>query len=137
MVNSMSVIACEVLKSMLMLKKPSLKLDESKEMIFSIIPEFKESYGFDQRNPWHIYDVYNHTLKVVDNVKPILPLRLAALFHDMGKPYTFKLDEDGIGHFYGHWNKSLEIFNEHYKDFHLSDEDISLIRNLIYYHDYL
>ena len=38
----------------------------------------------------------------MDNVAPILHLRLAALFHDIGKPYTFTIDDKGIGHFYGH-----------------------------------
>ena len=137
----MSVIACEVLKSILMLKKPSIKLDESKEMLFSIIPEFKESYGFDQNTPWHIYDVYNHTLKVVDNValdvedkNDKLSLRIAALFHDMGKPYTYE-EKDGVGHFPSHWTKSLAIFNEHYKDFNLSNDEVILIRKLILLHD--
>ena len=131
----MSVIACEVVKSILLDKKPSIRLDESREMLFSIIPEFKKSYGFSQHNDYHIYDVYNHTLKVVDNVNPILPLRIAALYHDMGKPYTFKLDKDGIGHFYGHWVTSMAIFDKHSSDFNLSKEDVALIRKLIFFHD--
>ena len=130
----MSVIACEVIKSDLMDKKPSTKLDSSKELLFSVIPEFEESYGFDQMNPWHIYDVYNHTLKVVDNVGRVLPLRIAALFHDMGKPYKFS-QEDGVGHFYEHWVESLRIFDRHYKDFNLSMDDVILIRKLIFFHD--
>ena len=105
----MSVIACENIKSILMDKKPSIRLDEAREMLFSVIPEFRNSYGFNQRTDWHIYDVYNHTLKVVDNVSNNLPLRLAALFHDMGKPYTFK-EENGVGHFPHHWDESLRIF---------------------------
>ena len=131
----MSVIACENIKDILMDKKPSIRLDQSREMLFSVIPEFKESYGFDQKTDWHIYDVYNHTLKVVDNVPAILPLRIAALYHDMGKPFTFVLDENGIGHFPNHWLVSLEIFDKHYKDFNLSKEDIELISKLILFHD--
>lgn len=130
----MSVIACENIKDILRDKLPSTRLDNAKEMLFSVIPEFMESYGFDQKTDWHIYDVYNHTLKVVDNVPAILPLRIAALFHDMGKPYTFK-EENGVGHFPKHWDKSLEIFNNHASDFSLSKEDVILIRNLIEYHD--
>ena len=131
----MSVIACEVVKSILMDKKPSIRLDESRELLFSIIPEFKESYGFDQQNNHHIYDVYNHTLKVVDNVPAILNLRIAALYHDMGKPFTFRLDENGIGQFDGHEIVSMDIFDNHSSDFNISKEDVELIRKLILHHD--
>ena len=40
---------------------------------------------------------------------PRLPLRLAMLLHDMGKPDTFSLGEDGQGHFYGHPRRSVEL----------------------------
>ena len=38
---------------------------------------------------------YQHTLCVLDNTSSILQLRLAALFHDIGKPYTISIDEEG------------------------------------------
>ena len=131
----MSVIACESIKDILMDKKPSIRLDQSREMLFSVVPEFKESYGFEQMTDWHIYDVYEHTLKVIDNVPAILPLRIAALYHDMGKPFTFEKDENGVGHFPNHWLVSAEIFSKHYKDFNLPKEDIELIGKLILFHD--
>ncbi len=131
----MSVIACENIKDILMDKKPSTRLDQSKDMVFSVIPEFKESYGFEQMTDWHIYDVYEHTLKVIDNVPAILPLRIAALYHDMGKPFTFSPDENGVGHFPNHWLVSAEIFSKHYKDYNLSKEDVELISKLILFHD--
>ena len=52
-------------------------------------------------------------------------------------PYntTNSKDKDGVGHFYGHWNESIKIFDK-YKDlFGLSEEEVLLINNLIYYHD--
>ena len=66
------------------------------------LPEIKDMKGFQQHNFHHIYDVLNHTAKVVDSVYPAVDLRLAALFHDCGKPDCFSLDDDGIGHFYSH-----------------------------------
>ena len=39
----------------------------------------------------------------------LLEIRLAALLHDIGKPKAFTLDEEGIGHFYGHDKISVEI----------------------------
>lgn len=58
--------------------------------------------GFAQHNIHHCYDVYTHTAVAVDHVPPEVTLRLAALFHDLGKPATFSMGEDGQGHFYGH-----------------------------------
>ena len=66
----------------------------------------------EQKNIWHVYDVYEHILHVIDGVPNNITLRLAALFHDIGKPFVYKEDENGVGHFYGHWNKSKEIFEK-------------------------
>ncbi|MFR1232283.1 MAG: hypothetical protein ACLSCQ_00885 [Evtepia gabavorous] len=66
-----------------------------------VIPELLPMVGFAHRNAHHCYDVWTHTAVAVDHA-PRLPLRLAMLLHDMGKPDTFSLGEDGQGHFYGH-----------------------------------
>ena len=49
----------------------------------------------------HHKDVYEHTLKVIDNVSPTLTRRLGALFHDIAKPNT-KGVENGKVHFRHH-----------------------------------
>ncbi len=67
-----------------------------------IIPELMPMVGFEQKNPHHALDVFEHTLKTLKTVPPILSLRWAALLHDIGKPETFEQDANGIGHFYGH-----------------------------------
>ncbi|HEX3044257.1 MAG TPA: CCA tRNA nucleotidyltransferase [Bacillota bacterium] len=74
-----------------------------------VLPELERCQGFNQRNPRHSLDVFDHTLAVVENVPGALVLRLAALLHDVGKPLTFSVGEDGIGHFYGHDRKSSEL----------------------------
>lgn len=72
------------------------------EVAVQIIPELAPAVGFDQKNPHHLYDVYTHSVKALEQVPPRPALRLAALLHDVGKPGTFSQDSDGIGHFYGH-----------------------------------
>lgn len=72
------------------------------EAVVQVIPELAPAVGFDQRNFHHIYDVYTHSVKAMAHVPPEPVLRLAALLHDTGKPSTFSLDEQGVGHFYGH-----------------------------------
>ena len=71
-------------------------------MLAAVLPELVAMKGFEQRTPYHIYDVLEHTAHVVDGVPPYPLARWAALFHDMGKPAAFFTDEDGTGHFYGH-----------------------------------
>ena len=83
-------------------------LGEYKEVFFFLMPEMAPMDGWEQKNPYHIYDVWEHTLCAVAHTEPDLILRLAALWHDMGKPAVFSLDEAGIGHFYGHAKKSAE-----------------------------
>ena len=76
------------------------------------LPEIKDMKGFQQHNFHHIYDVLNHTARVVDSISPAIALRLAALFHDCGKPDCFSLDEKGVGHFYSHASISARKANE-------------------------
>lgn len=88
----------------LLVKYPSygIRLLKDTGILDVILPEIIKSVGFNQHNPHHNKDVFEHTLAVLDNTSPILHLRLSALFHDIAKPHTFTLDDDGIGHFYGH-----------------------------------
>ena len=67
-----------------------------------IIPELGNCFGFEQHCPYHAYDVYTHIAHVVEAAPPDLPLRWAALLHDVGKPACFTQDEQGRGHFIGH-----------------------------------
>ena len=66
------------------------------------IPELAPAVGFAQHNPHHTYDIFTHTAYVTESVERVLPMRWAALLHDVGKLETFTLDEGGKGHFYGH-----------------------------------
>lgn len=77
-------------------------LEDYRSVISEVIPEIQPMFGFDQRNPYHDHDIWSHTARVVEGVPPERVIRLAALFHDIGKPSTFTLDADGVGHFYGH-----------------------------------
>lgn len=71
-------------------------------LIKYIIPEILPMVGFEQHSPYHIDDVFSHSLKVLEYVPARLPVRLAALLHDIAKPETFIQDDNGTGHFYQH-----------------------------------
>ena len=50
-----------------------------------------------EQDPVHQHkDVLKHTWAVVDKTSPHLVLRLAALFHDIGKPATRAIGDDGV-----------------------------------------
>ena len=80
-------------------------------ILSQVIPELAPMAGFDQRSPYHALDLYAHTALVVQNVPGTLPLRWAALLHDIGKPGCFTLDEAGRGHFLGHAKLGAEMAN--------------------------
>ena len=83
------------------------------EIIGVFWPETLDMIGFDQRNPHHCYDVWEHTLHAMDGV-PFndLTLRLTMFLHDIGKPRTFQPDANGTGHFYGHPAVSRDMAKE-------------------------
>ena len=80
-------------------------------ILTQILPELAPMIGFDQKSPYHAFDLYSHTAHVVQNVPKELHLRWAALLHDIGKPGTFYLDASGRGHFPGHAKFSAEMAN--------------------------
>lgn len=77
-----------------------------------VLPEILPMVGFDQRNPHHLYPVFEHTVRVLEQIPAEPALRLAALYHDTGKPHSFTVDADGIGHFYGHPKISTALIEQ-------------------------
>ncbi len=99
------------------------------------IPELSSMFGFDQRNPHHDKDVWGHTVAVVDSTPKASVLRWAALLHDIGKPLCFSIAEDGIGHFYGHAQKSAELAETILRRLRFDTASRERITLLIRYHD--
>jgi tRNA nucleotidyltransferase (CCA-adding enzyme) len=86
-----------------------IRMLQESSLLKHIIPELIESVGFDQKNPHHDKNVFDHIMAVLDNSPENLAVRLGALLHDIGKPRTFSIDKKGIGHFYGHNVVSAEM----------------------------
>lgn len=81
-------------------------------LLAAVIPELGPMIDFDQHSPHHAYDLYTHVAHVVAGVPAELPLRWAALLHDVGKIPTFTQDANGRGHFYGHAQAGAEMADE-------------------------
>jgi len=73
-----------------------------RQVLAQVIPEIIPTVNFQQHSAYHAYDVFTHIAYVTESAAAQLPLRWAALLHDLGKPASFTLDEAGQGHFYGH-----------------------------------
>lgn len=112
---------------------PSMNKDD----FLKLIPELQDEVGLNQRNPWHHLDVWEHTLLAMD-LSPSDPIvRMTLLLHDIGKPSCMVIDEEGIGHFYGHPRKGAEIAEKILERFNeFSEEDKALIIELIKEHDH-
>lgn len=99
-----------------------------------ILPEIVETYDYDQNSKYHENNLYDHILNVVGYSPEVLEIRLAALLHDLGKPSTFSMGEDGVAHYYGHEVESSEIARNVLRRFKFSNEIIKNVRILIENH---
>lgn len=99
------------------------------------IPELLPMIGFEQHNPYHAYDVWEHTLKTISAIQATAVLRCTMLFHDIGKPVTFTLDKKGVGHFYGHGAVSTELAGQIMRRLKFETKTREQITTLVKYHD--
>lgn len=131
----------EELFKMLLSENPSngIRLMKDLNILEVIIPELVNTIDFDQKNPNHNKDVFEHIMCVLDNTPPVLSIRLAALFHDIGKPHTLIVDERDIGHFYGHDRLSAEMAEKILLRFNsskeLTDKVSIMIKEHMSYHN--
>lgn len=100
-------------KKLLVGKNAGDVIREYVDVLSVVISEMGAMKGFDQRNPYHKYDVLEHCVRAMEIVKTTPEnehhMKMAALFHDIGKPLTYSVDDTGMGHFYGHAAKSKEL----------------------------
>jgi len=87
----------------------ALRLARDTGVLVALLPELARSIGFDQESAYHGLTLDEHTFAVVqaaaDDAMP-LRVRLAALFHDVGKPYVAWRGGDGRLHYYARPGKS-------------------------------
>jgi putative nucleotidyltransferase with HDIG domain len=158
----------------------SLRALEMLGVFPNLLPELPSLKGLIQTAP-HIYDVWEHTLKVLGYLENILAalapgysadntndlftglltlrigrfreqfaahfaeslnadrsvrpvLFLAALYHDIEKPSTKSVDDQGRIHFYEHEERGAETVTRRAEAFNLSNDEIDRIRKIVRYH---
>jgi putative nucleotidyltransferase with HDIG domain len=92
----------------------ALRIARDTGVLVHLLPEFERSIGFDQESRYHSMPVDEHTFAVVQaaaDARRSLAVRLAALFHDLGKPHVAWRGTDARLHYYakaGYSSKSHE-----------------------------
>lgn len=66
--------------------------------LYLLLPPLKEGEGIPQRPEYHAYTVLMHGLHACECAPPTLALRLAALLHDVGKPFCLAKNGRMLGH---------------------------------------
>lgn len=87
------------LRKMLLSERPrrAIELLDEGGLLEVVLPELAATKGVEQGG-WHTRDVYGHTLGVIEASPNTITARLAALFHDVGKPRTAAPDGSFRGH---------------------------------------
>lgn len=100
-----------------------------------IVPELQENYGVGQ-NKHHIYDCYQHALKALEYTAKKgynLHVRLAALFHDVGKPRV-KVGQGKESTFYNHEMVGAKMTFQLLNRLKFSKKDVEKVVRLVRYH---
>ena len=106
------------------------------KMTAVFFPEFDRAMETDQNHPHHCYSVGEHILHGMTYVSDDKILRLSMLFHDLGKPDTLVVGEDGITHFHGHAKVSAELSKTVMRRLKFDNDTMNKVYNLVLYHDY-
>ena len=99
------------------------------------IPEILPCVGFDQKSRFHIYDVWEHTVRAMAAAPNTAALRWHLLFHDLGKPASFTLDGQGRGHTYGHTAVSARMAAPIMRRLRFPNDLHARIETLLAWHD--
>ncbi len=119
------------LRKMLVSDRPKLALELLDEggLLEPILPEVAACKGV-QQGGYHTEDVYGHTLLAVAATPPEIIVRLAALFHDVGKPATAA----GDGTFMGHDVVGAEMAARILERLRFPQKDIEAVAKLVRLH---
>lgn len=93
------------LSKLLLGREPAraLRIARDTGVLVVVLPEFDGAIGFDQESRYHDLTVDEHTFAVVQaaaDAERSLTVRLAALFHDLGKPHVAWRGTDNRLHYY-------------------------------------
>lgn len=96
------------------------------------LEEILPCVGFNQCSIWHDYDVWTHIVKSIAAAPYDKTIRLALLFHDIGKPFSCQVEENGTKHFHGHAAIGAmiteNVLKRHFLDPSMAKDVVCLVR---------
>ena len=98
-----------------------------------VLPEVSAMVGVEQGG-YHIYDVYDHTMHALDKAPPDLVTRTATLLHDVGKPPTHVLTDEGKHTFYDHPTRGADMARDILTRLRFSNDEIGAVAHLVRLH---
>ncbi|MBR3604795.1 MAG: CCA tRNA nucleotidyltransferase [Candidatus Gastranaerophilales bacterium] len=103
------------------------------ELIFPFVKEIKRI----PNNSHHHLDLIHHSIETVKNIKSDNPiLKIAAFYHDIGKPATWTIEPVGRHRFIGHDIKGAQIAKKELENLKFSNKQVNYICKMIQYHIY-
>jgi putative nucleotidyltransferase with HDIG domain len=128
-------ISEELNKMLLKADKPSIGFRYLLDIgiLERIMPDLARCVDVEQPGGYHRWDVFDHTMVCVDKAPKKLNIRLACLFHDLGKPATREIVEDGAT-FYGHDRLSTRMAKNIMQKLKYSNDLIEQVKILVERH---
>jgi poly(A) polymerase len=119
------------LRKMLLSEQPgrAVRLLDESGLLEVLMPEVYACHGVEQGG-WHTHDVFGHTVETVEHTAADLVLRLAALYHDVGKPPTATPD----GAFHGHDEVGAQMAREALLRLRFSNAEVDAVSRLVRLH---
>ncbi len=115
----------------------ALVLAQKLGLLSYIVPELEEGIGIEQ-NQAHKYDVWEHNLRSLQHAADKgwpFSIRIAALFHDIGKPKSRRRDEArGDWTFHGHDVVGARMTKKALESLKFPRETIDLTTSLVRWH---
>ena len=129
---------CKILQS----EKPSvaLRLLEETGILAFFVPQFTACRGCTQADGrgFHEFDVADHLFCAVDGApKDNLIVRLAAFYHDIGKPAARVVEQTEHGqciHFHGHDGLSADTAEQSMRSLKFSNAEVRKVCHLVRHH---
>lgn len=111
------------------------------------LPELDRMLATPQKNPHHVYDVGNHSIRAVQHINELwkenrglgekahVALVYAALLHDVAKPDCRQTDEKGVDHFYSHNELGAKRATEILRRLKFDNDTTHMVSKIIKHHD--
>lgn len=113
-----------------------IRLLHETSLLHYVLPELEEGIGIIQRGP-HRFDVFTHnvlSLKWAARETEDIAVRLASLFHDIGKPRVREVTEGGKITFYDHPAAGAKMAEKALERLRFPRKIVYAVSHLVYHH---